>query len=413
MHRRIRRARALALGACLGAVAMLAPARAQGASLRWIRPYTGQMIAVDPSTQRVFILTDSGVTTLQAQTGALLQQVALPGAGTWGPAAIDAQVGHAVLLRSSGGSGAQVILLDTRTGGVLHTTTLPVAASSLVEDTSTQRVYVAETDSAGTIAVVDVRTGQMVDALQAGAPAQQVAIDAAGDRLFVVSATSTTPDARGTLSAIDLATHTVVGAVQVGRGPHALAVDDATGRVIVSNAADRTISVVDSSTMRLIATAIATIRPAMVLADAAHARAYVLDPGSGQPAAQMSANTVAATVDVLDTRTGAVLVRIPIGVPAETMALDRRTGTLFVATAYATPVNTSAAPPTTVVGGIRIVATGDRPIIHSVLWPAATAPVALAMDETDGRVYILAAGSTTTAGGTVAGFSAMLDEARL
>lgn len=406
--------RAVALLALLGGAMLAGAARAQGTALRWIRPYTGQALAVDPSAQRLFILAaDGSVTTLQALTGARLNQTTVPGAGTWGPSVVDQGLGHAVLLRTGGGQGTQIVLLDTHSGAVLYTATTPGTASALAEDPRTHRVYVAEADAAGTIAVVDAGSGQMVDSLQVGAPAEQVAVDASAGRLFVVT-TAGAASGRGTLHALDLATHAASGTAQVGRGPHALGVDETTGRVLVTNAGDRSISVIDAGTLRVVATTVATLPPGAVSVDATHGRAYVLDPGSGQPTGgATSARTVAAMVDVLDTATGAAALRIPVGAPATGLAIDPRTGNLFVATGYTTPVNVATAQPNTVVGTVRVIGIGARPLIRTVLLPAATVASALAMDAPDGRVYLLVNGSTTTVSGTVPGFSAMLDEARL
>jgi DNA-binding beta-propeller fold protein YncE len=412
--RHLWKAGAIALIALLCGAPFAGPSRAQSNALRWIRPTTGQALTVDPSTQRLFIMAaDGSVTTLQALTGAVLNQVTVPGAGTWGASVVDSSLGRAVLLRATGAGGSQVVLLDTRTGAVLQTTTTPSTATALAEDTRTQRVYVAQDDASGTVSVLDARVGQTLDSLQIGAPVEQVAVDASAHRLFAISAAGVS-GGKGTLHEVDLATGVAVGAIQVGRGPHALGVDEATGRVLVTNAADRTISVVDAGALRVLATTVATLAPGAVMVDATHGRAYVLDAGSGQPTGGVtSARTLAATVDVLDTRTGAATLRIPVGVPATALAIDPRTGNLFVATGYAVPVNAATAHPNTVVGALRIISMGDRPLLRTVPMPAATVPAALAMDAPDGRLYVLVNGSTTTISGTVAGFSAMLDESRL
>ncbi|HWE60871.1 MAG TPA: YncE family protein [Chloroflexota bacterium] len=418
MHRVLARTGVAALVTLAAVAPVIRPAHAQSTALRWIVPYTGQSLVVDPATQHVFVLSvNGGITMLSARTGARLQQATVAGAVTWGAGVVDGQIARALLLAPAIAQGTRVVLLNTQSGAVLNTLSMTGAAGFLAEDTSTRRVYISESDPSGTIAVVDARSGRLVDTLQVGAPAAQIAIDEQSGRLFVVTPAPAGSSAKDTIHVVDLAARKVVGTVPVGHGTADLAVDGATGHVFVTGAAGRTISVIDGRNLHVLTTAVATTAPGRVLVDAAHARAYVLCRGSGQPAvngaAQGATRTVGATVDVLDTRTGNVLLRIPVGAPAADMALDRQTGNLFVAIAYTTPVNTYLATPYALVGSVRVITTGSRPTLRTVLWPANTAPVALAMDEVDGRVYSVSTGSTTTSAGMVAGFTAMLDETRL
>src|SRR5579864_2828231 len=100
MRQTLQRAGAAAL-ITLAVAAAAAPVQAQGDALRWIEPYTGQRVAVDPATQHVFVLGDNGsVTMLGARTGARLQQVTVPGVGAWGAGVVDDRIGRAIYLAS-------------------------------------------------------------------------------------------------------------------------------------------------------------------------------------------------------------------------------------------------------------------------------------------------------------------------
>lgn len=422
MYSGLRRAGLAFLIAVPVANGALRPPSAAHAAVRWSAPYAGRQLAVDAAAQRVLILADDGsVTTLNARTGAHLNTVAVGQPGSWGPGVVDEGLGHALFLLSDGQNG-RIVLLDTHAGSVLTSTPLPAPAGSLVEDPRTQQVYVAGSDESGTVSIVDARSGQVTGTLRVGAAVAQIALDAPAGRLLAITAAGPAGASGGAIAGpgmlriVDLGTNSVAASVPTGNSPRGLAVDPASGHAFVSNAADRTISVIDDRAGQALATVPAGGVPGAVLVDSAHARAYVLDPGTWQGAGNASLGgplTIAGVVDVLDAGSGAVLRRIPVGLPARAMTLDSQAGLLFVATTYTTPVGARVQTPAALVGGIRVIRTGATPRRTSVYWPAGASPTLLAADRQHGRVYALSAGSTTQISGTVAGFVSMLDETGL
>ena len=82
------------------------------------------------------------------------------------------------------------------------------------------------------------------------------------DETQVVSADQGTDDARGrTLSVIDTETMTTRGAVTVGAGPHGVVIDPSGHWAWVTNTYEDTVSTVDLSGLRLLATTPVAARP--------------------------------------------------------------------------------------------------------------------------------------------------------
>lgn len=109
--------------------------------------------------------------------------------------------------------------------------------------------------------------------------------------------------------------------ITVGRNPGAVAVDAPAGRVFVANFSDSSVSVLDTSSGRVLRTVAVAGQPALVVVVSRSHRAPVV------PAPlQFFPNNIT----VLDSRTGAVLGTVPRTSDASAVAVDQRSGHAFV-----------------------------------------------------------------------------------
>jgi DNA-binding beta-propeller fold protein YncE len=119
--------------------------------------------------------TNGVVTTIDLHTGKLLRTVQV-GVGA-GPLAVDASTDHLFVLSlpplSEQGSinlwAATVSMIDTQTGSVVRTTTIPetvIVAARLAVDTAHHRVYLTWATSKGnSLTVLDSRTNVLLPRL--------------------------------------------------------------------------------------------------------------------------------------------------------------------------------------------------------------------------------------------------------
>lgn len=406
------RIRAAIAAAALATLIGSSPVGAAGGTPRWTQPYSGQVLAYDGSIGHLLVLAaDGGVTVVNASTGARLGQGSVGESGTWRAGVVDAQGGRAFFPFTSSAGNARVVIVDTGTGRVLSTVSLPGAARQLAEDPGTSRIYIAGTDPAGTITILDTRSGRVAGTLQVGAPADWIGIDSTAQRISVATTPGPLPAAfdpaepaqPGTLRIVDLVTQKTVSTIRIGRNPGGLAVDPASGHVFVTNTLDHTISVVDGRSGSVIATTGANAAPEEIAIDPANNRATILCQGWHLDPSRLGQGVpliVAGAVDVLDTATGTGVLRIPLRAPGTTLALDRQTGRVFAGVSHA---------PTS--GSVRVLSLGARPIIGTIRLAGGATPTALAVDESGGRIFVLVTGSATP--GMDGGYVSMLEESRL
>lgn len=291
-------------------------------------------ITVDEQTGRVFVLDDDGVHMLDARTGVLLRTVA----GTAGADAlvVDEQAGRIYLAATdaAGPTGAStgtgsISMLDARSGAVLGTVALPVAPYAMA--------------LAG-------RGGQLVIAGY-GAPS------GAGSRdVFMLAPFS---DAPPRAVATGLAPRATLGLIAT-----AVAVDQRLGHAIVGNG-DGSVSLLETRGGRVLRTsALATCGgpdhlPVAVAVDEQYSRAFVTDHDGG-------------CVDVVDTRSGALLRGVRVGGHPLDAAVDEGRGHVFVANGAGTTVSMLDAHSGRLLRTVHV----------------GRGPQALAVDTRHGRVYV-------------------------
>ncbi len=294
-------------------------------------------VAVNGRTGRAFIINagDDSVSVLDLATGVVVQTLALvpnPG-GVCAVAglAVDEQSGHVFVAGGPavGGQPGAVTMLDGRSGRVLHTASLGAGSLGVAVDPRTHRVFVTNLLD-DTVSVLDTASGRVVRTTPVGAHPMNVAVDARSGRAFVTNSFA------NTVSVLDAHSGAILRTVAVGRTPQTLAVDAHAGRVFVVNAGDGTLSVLDARTGVVQHTVtIGTIRPQPVATDMSavdvvadeHAgRAFIVN-GS---AVDRNGIPTPGSVAMLDAQSGHVLRTVTVGRDPLAMAVDETTGQLFV-----------------------------------------------------------------------------------
>jgi YVTN family beta-propeller protein len=197
-------------------------------------------IGIDRST--VYITyTNGSMSVINPVTDKVTATIALPAGAEPSAVAIDTST-HVAYIANSNGS---VVVFSCKTNTV--TGTLPVNShpQSIAVDSTTHTIYAGDPNG-NTVSVINPTTG-VTATLRVTQPAR-LAVDPPLHTLYVTSASSD-----GTLEAID-ETSSAVHPITVGPGPYGVAVDTATHRVYVSNTGDRTVSIVDGTSDRVVGT---------------------------------------------------------------------------------------------------------------------------------------------------------------
>jgi YVTN family beta-propeller protein len=206
-------------------------------------------LAVDERTGRVFLVRNDErghtLLILDARDGAVRRRLRLD--RTPGPAyvAVDARAGRAVVVNTLAGT---VTTLDTRRLVVVRSTVVGGAPRAVAVDDRTGRVFVAQSGAAG-VAILDSRTGALVRVVRVGAGPFALAADRRAGRIVVASWGQPvdprtwywSPDAAGgptagSVSLLDARTGDMVRQVATGPIPLAVAVDERRGHAEVTNA---------------------------------------------------------------------------------------------------------------------------------------------------------------------------------
>jgi len=258
--------------------------------------------------------------TLDTHTGDILSTITL-GSGFISDMAVATGRGYAfVLSRASRNLGRMDLsTVDTRTGALLRTVTVPVTSKAVAVDGQTEHLFVVSMGAQkgdgtplgpGNVRLLDARSGALIRVARVGLQPWAVAVDHATHRVFVANYRS------HTVSVLDVDTGRVVRTALVGKGPVAVATDDVTGRVFVANEDSGTVSMLDARTGVVLGT-ITTGSPNAIAVDARAGRIVVTNGGLG-------------TVDVIDAKSGAIVNTVTVGGSPMDVAIDNRTGRAFV-----------------------------------------------------------------------------------
>jgi YVTN family beta-propeller protein len=185
---------------------------------------------------------------------------------------------------------------------------------ALSTDGNTAYVALSRSNS---LAAVDLREGKVVAQIPVGVAPFAVKVSADGGRAYVsnwggrhprsgekTATTSGTPavvDARGvaasgTVSVIDLQAKTVIAEIEVGLQSSGIALDEAHSRLYVANANSDTVSVIDTSTLRVVETI--SVRPDASLPFGSMPNALALTPDGNTLFVANGGNNAVAVVRI-------------------------------------------------------------------------------------------------------------------
>jgi YVTN family beta-propeller protein len=390
-----RRALAAAVGVALlsGGVALALPAPATtsliASSAVGRAPRT---IAVDPVSGHVFVANgaDNSVTMLDARTGRVLSTAAV--GGDPDQLEVNPRTAHAFVLNAADNS---VSVLDTRTGAVLDTLQ-PGRAPAPVPGRQSGETFVFAGNSGaaahgvpapGLLVVHDTSWGPRLQSLAPLALGWDLPEDGPAKRLFVLDMADDSVDL------LDAVHGQYLRSIHVGTTPVAVAVDPLTARAFVTSMGPlppahpaSSVSVLDSHSGRVLHTIAVGPYPALVAVDAPVGRVLVVHSW-GRPA-DAGPGSLGGGTDVLDAHTGQLLATLAVGAVApesigqgvlpSLVALDERRGHAFVLERVA---DDPAAG--------RVIMLDDREarILRSIA--VAPFPVALAVDASAGRLFVL------------------------
>ena len=154
---------------------------------------------------------------------------------------------------SGGTAGGLVMVMNGTTGAVVAEIPDGSDPSTLVYDSQTGNVYVADWVLSN-VTVIDGSTNEIVSTIPVGPSPDGLALDPitheiyVADRGLVVGALNTT----GSVSVIDAATEQLVATIGVGNWPQGEAFDSATGDVYVGNVDSENVTVINGSTHRTV-----------------------------------------------------------------------------------------------------------------------------------------------------------------
>ncbi len=273
---------------------------------------------------------DSSVSVLDAATGRLLRTLRVAGGAT--AIGVDDRAGRAVVTSDTqfGRGSGTISVLDARTGRLVRTISIPMGPGQVVVDEVTGRAFVLASSynpflphsNTGRVYVLDTRTGAVVRTLTLPAPPVDVAVDEAAGHVFVAVqgpsrlVSFTFPPVGGGSGGV---TSSGGGAERMSLGPGEVRMLDARSGAVL-----RTVPV--------------GVVPTALAVDARHGLILVAAWGSRDSYATSGAARVTikaplvapGSVSVLDATSDAVRRTITLDTSPRAIAVDERTGHVFV-----------------------------------------------------------------------------------
>lgn len=344
-------------------------------------------IAIDEQTGRAFVADSGGntVSVLDTHSGNVLRTVTV--GHTPSAIAVDSRTAR-VFVADYNDFG--VSILDARTGAALALISTSFYPSSLVVDERAGRVLVGYGGNSGGSGptVLDARTGNYRGSINAGWPTTGLALDERSDHAWV----SADGGANSVVTVTDLRSGAILHTVPVGLAPFfaepsGLAVDQRTRHAFLVNSYEGTVCMIDTRTGRVLhtyragrtTTPVPLVQVAAPLAIASRANRVFI-----------------AGVDrviMLDARTGAFLGSTVLGQTPTAMAVDEQTGRVYIAS----QTFANAGVPGFTGRGHLAIGSGNLNVLDARgrllrRLRVGVNPRALAVDERDGRIFIVNAG---------------------
>jgi YVTN family beta-propeller protein len=237
------------LAALLSASTVSATAASTGYTASLIRTTAaGTWTAVNSATDTVYLGTGTDLTVINGATGSVTTTVSL--AGFVAGLAVDTTTNKVYVTDTNvpGGSAAGVYVIDGATNTVAATIAEPigVVVGRIAVDSATNTVYVAN-PGAHEVTVIDGATNAITTTVNTGAATvpEDVAVDESSDVVWVA-------DANGTVIAINGATNTIANVLSLAGGqPLSVAVNEATHTVYAADFRNTDVAVIDGKTATL------------------------------------------------------------------------------------------------------------------------------------------------------------------
>jgi YVTN family beta-propeller protein len=343
-------------------------------------------LAADEQTGLVYVANEDDNSISFISGNSVIRTVPAPES----PCCLVAQDGR---LYAGGRSENAVAVIDGLSGE--RVATLPVSttigALALAANPEAGLLYVGAYNS---VQIVRLRDGATVAALN-HPNYVTLAADAELQRVFVSEYDS--EDSKEYLVAYDLRGQTELGRAEVGGDPRGMAIDFTGERIYVTNSWTNNVSVLESRSLRVIATIATGLRPVAVAINQGH-QVYVV-------------NSESDNVTIIDGQTLHVLTTVPLGLLPTSMAVHPTTGQLYVACASTNSVfvvdggrvvaevpvglhpnevvlsqdGSRAFVLNYVSGDLTMISTVDNSVIQTV--PVGQLPQGLALAARTGRLY--------------------------
>ena len=226
-----------------------------------------------------------------------------------------------------------------------------------------------------TLAVIDLTTSALLARLKmTGHKPDAVVYDPASKRIFVMN------NGGGNLTVVDPATQAVLGTVTLGGAPE-FAQPDGQGRLFVNNEELHSVAVVDTRTLKVVATWPLKPHgtPTGMAIDPAHGRLFV--------------GCRSKSLVVLDLATGAIVAALPIGAGVDACAFDPGLGRVYASCKDGT------------VAVIQADAAGGYALAGTLKTEPGSKTMAL--DAASHTLYVPAAGGKGTPGDAKGGFQVL------
>ncbi len=389
-------------------------AAASGALLKEIYLGSGANpdgIAYDSSNGRLYVA-DFGVglvTVLDGATDAAIGNVTV-GTNPLG-VAFDASNGY-VYATNSGSDNVSVI--NGATDTLVTTIGLAAVPEGIAYDAGNKQLYVAQPYQ-GNVSVIDGSKDLVVGAIALGSGAYPwtVAYSAASGDLYVSNDTSHSARAyfmAGSVFVINGKTDTFAGSVVVGGQPSWLGADPGSGNVYVPNGLSENVTVIVATSNLPVGSIRVGTTPALGAYDEANRRVYIgnqygrsiftidgrtdqllhdtflgpssmpagvaYDPANG---CVYVADAVLGDVIVMDGSSGSITARIPLGANARPQGVAYDPGNGYV---YVTDSGTNI---------VSVIEDATNRVVANVT--VGVTPVAIAVDDANGDLYVANAGS--------------------
>jgi len=254
-------------------------------------------------------------------------------------------------------------------------------ATAVAVDPRTGHAFVAAepaerySNDPGTLTTLDLSTGAILHTAPVGVGPRMVVVDSASGRVFVLNDGQVNAP-HMVVTMLNAASGTLLAMIDLGQGAGALAVDETTNRVFVTNQQKNTVSLLNATNGHLELVVTLPGKPGAIVAAPTLGRVYLaLLHGPSQ-----SALIGSILITALDARTGQPVRTTDTGLTAyfiTALAVDERRGRLYLA-----PYSESSS-----LGSVTTLDAASGHLVATT--PVGKLPMAIAVDHTGGRVFVL------------------------